>query len=169
MRNAVAQTPIGKKVTVKLIREEAQDDRGRNCGAAEIVRTAWRRGEQGWIGANGAPPDLDVRELNEELTARYGLKAAERGVVVVRVKPGSTAEEMGVREGDIILDVNRKAVGSLKSYEQAASGLAKGQAVLCSSNGRAKRSISRCGPNWKGKVEAQVEAESAKNQHFTQP
>jgi serine protease Do len=58
------------------------------------------------------------------------LKATERGVVVVRVKPGSTVEEMGVREGDIILEVNRKAVGSLKSYEQAASSLAKDQAVL---------------------------------------
>jgi serine protease Do len=58
------------------------------------------------------------------------LKATERGVVVVRVKPGSTAEEMGVREGDIILEVNRKAVSSLKSYERAASGLAKDQAVL---------------------------------------
>jgi serine protease Do len=39
-------------------------------------------------------------------------------------------EEMGVREGDIILEVNRKAVGSLKSYEQAASSLTKDQAVL---------------------------------------
>ena len=80
--------------------------------------------------STGVLSDLDVRELNEELTTRYGLKATERGVVVIRVKPGSTAEEMGVREGDIILEVNRKAVGSLKSYERAASGLAKDQAVL---------------------------------------
>jgi len=78
----------------------------------------------------GILSDLEVRELTEELTARYGLKASERGVIVVGVKSGSTAEEMGVREGDIILEVNRKAVGSLKSYEQAASGLAKDQAVL---------------------------------------
>jgi len=33
-------------------------------------------------------------------------------------------------EGDVILEVNRKPVSSLKSYEQAASGLAKDQAVL---------------------------------------
>jgi serine protease Do len=50
--------------------------------------------------------------------------------VVVGVKAGSTAEEIGVREGDIILEVNRKTVSSLRSYEQAASGLAKDQAVL---------------------------------------
>jgi serine protease Do len=58
------------------------------------------------------------------------LKATERGVVVVGVKSGSTAEEMGVREGDIILEVNRKSVNSLRSYEQAASSLPKDHAVL---------------------------------------
>jgi serine protease Do len=131
LRNAVAQTPIGKKVSVKLIREKkpktievAIVEQPKSLGQpnAEESRES--------AVPTGILSDLDVRELNEELTARYGLKAAERGVVVVRVKPGSTVEEMGVREGDIILEVNRKAVGSLKSYEQAASGLAKDQAVL---------------------------------------
>ncbi len=131
LRNAVAQTPIGKKVSVKLIRDKkpksievAIVEQPKSLGqpSAEESRES--------AVPTGLLSDLDVRELNEELIARYGLKATERGVVVVRVKSGSTAEEMGVREGDIILEVNRKAVGSLKSYEQAASGLAKGQAVL---------------------------------------
>jgi serine protease Do len=131
LRNAVAQTPIGKKVSVKLIRDKkpktlevaiAEQPKSLGQPSAEESRES--------AVPNGVLSDLDVRELNEELTARYGLKATERGVVVVRVKPGSTAEEMGVREGDIILEVNRKAVSSLKSYERAASGLAKDQAVL---------------------------------------
>ncbi|MCI0427665.1 MAG: DegQ family serine endoprotease [Nitrospiraceae bacterium] len=131
LRNAVAQTPIGKKVSVKLIR----DKRSKTVEVA-IVEQPKSLGQPGTeesresAAPTGLLSDLDVRELNEELTARYGLKSTERGVVVVRVKPGSTAEEMGVREGDLILEVNRKAVGSLKSYEQAASGLAKDQAVL---------------------------------------
>ena len=131
LRNAVAQTPIGKKVSVKLIRDKkpktievviVEQPKSLGQPSAEESRES--------AVPTGVLSDLDVRELNEELTARYGLKATERGVVVVKVKPGSTVEEMGVREGDIILEVNRKAVGSLKSYEQAASGLAKDQAVL---------------------------------------
>ena len=131
LRNAVAQTPIGKKVSVKLIRDKkpktlevsiAEQPKSLGQPSAEESRES--------AVPTGVLSDLDVRELNEELTARYGLKATERGVVVVRVKSGSTAEEMGVREGDIILEVNRKAVSSLKSYERAASGLAKDQAVL---------------------------------------
>lgn len=131
LRNAVAQTPIGKKVSVKLIRDKkpktievtiVEQPKSLGQPSAEENRES--------AVSSGVLSDLDVRELNEELTTRYGLKATERGVVVVSVKSGSTAEEMGVREGDVILEVNRKAVSSLKSYEQAASGLAKDQAVL---------------------------------------
>ena len=131
LRNAVAQTPIGKRVSVKLIR-----DKKPKTIEVTIVEQPKSLGQPGAEESResavptGILSDIDVHELNEELASRYGLKAADRGVVVIRVKSGSTAEEMGVREGDLILEVNRKAVGSLKSYEQAASGLAKDQAVL---------------------------------------
>ena len=36
----------------------------------------------------------------------------------------------GVREGDLVLEVNRKAVGTIKSYEHVAASLPKDQAVL---------------------------------------
>jgi serine protease Do len=131
LRNAVAQTPIGKKVSVKLIR----DKKAKTIEVA-IVEQPKSLGQPGAEESResavptGVLSDLDVREINEELAARYGLKGVERGVVVVKIKPGSNAEEMGVREGDIILEVNRKAVTSLKSYEQAASVLAKDHPVL---------------------------------------
>ncbi|HEY6263117.1 MAG TPA: DegQ family serine endoprotease [Nitrospiraceae bacterium] len=131
LRNAVAQTPIGKKVSVKLIRDKKP--KTIDVTIAEQPKTLGQPGapeSRESAVPTGVLSDLEVRELNEDLTARYGLKSTERGVVVVGVKSGSTAEEMGVREGDIILEVNRKAVNSLKSYEQAASGLAKDHAVL---------------------------------------
>ena len=68
--------------------------------------------------------------LNEELAGRYGLKSSERGAVIVRIKPGSTAEELGVREGDIVLEVNRQTVTSVKVFERIANKLPKDQAVL---------------------------------------
>jgi serine protease Do len=131
LRNAVAQTPIGKKVSVKLIRDKKS--KTLEVAIAEQPKSIGQPSpEESRESAvpTGVLSDLDVRGITEELAARYGLKATERGVVVVRIKPGSTAEEMGMHEGDIILEVNRKAVSSLKSYERAASGLAKDQAVL---------------------------------------
>jgi serine protease Do len=131
LRNAVAQTPIGKKVSIKVIR-----DKKPKTIDVTIVEQPKSLGQAGSedngdsTAPTGVLSDLDVRELNEELATRYGLKPNERGVVIVRVKPGSTADDMGVREGDIVLEVNRKPISSIKSYERAVSGLSKDQAVL---------------------------------------
>jgi serine protease Do len=46
------------------------------------------------------------------------------------VKPGSSAEELGVREGDMIMEINRQAVTSVKAYERMAGKLPKDQSVL---------------------------------------
>lgn len=131
LRNAVAQTPVGKKVAVKILRDKKP--KAIDVTIAEQPKSMAQSGEdESGEGAApaGALSELEVRELNEDLASRYGLKSSERGVVVVRVKPGSTAEELGVREGDIILEVNRQAVTSVKAYERIASKLPKDQSVL---------------------------------------
>ena len=131
LRNAVAQTSIGKKVPIRLIREKKP--KTLEVTIAEQPKSVAQAGieENGDITAPvGVLSDLEVRELTDELASRYGMKSSERGVVITRVKSGSTAEEMGVREGDIVMEVNRKAVTSLKTYERIVSGLVKDQAVL---------------------------------------
>jgi serine protease Do len=131
LRNAVAQTPIGKKVSLKIVRDKKP--KTLDVTIAEQPKSVAQAGSEdnGDVTApTGVLSDLEVRELTEELAGRYGLKSSERGVVITRVKPGSTAEEMGVREGDIVVEVNRKPVTSLKAYERIVSGLAKDQAVL---------------------------------------
>ena len=131
LRNAVAQTPLGKKVSIKLIRDKKH--KALEVTIVEQPKSMTQSGleeSEESIAPTGVLSDLEVHELTEELAARYGIKSSERGVVVTRVKPGSTAEEIGVREGDVVLEVNRKAVTSLKTYERLRSGLSKDQAVL---------------------------------------
>lgn len=131
LRNAVAQTPLGKKVSIKLIRDKKP--KVLEVTIVEQPKSLAQSGseENGEsVTPTGVLSDLEVHELTEELAGRYGIKSSERGVVVTRVKPGSTAEEIGVREGDMILEVNRKAVTSIKTYERLVSGLSKDQAVL---------------------------------------
>ncbi len=131
LRNAVAQTPVGKKVTIKFIRDKKP--KAVDLTIVEQPKSMSQNGDDD--GGDSATPmgvlsSLDVRELTEELASRYGLKSSDRGVVIVRVKSGSTAEELGVREGDIVLEVNRQAVTSVKVFERIASKLPKDQAVL---------------------------------------
>ncbi len=62
---------------------------------------------------------LIVRDITPELIQRYGLPKVPHGVLVVDVKPGSAADEAGLRAGDIIISVNRKPVHSAKEFWQA--------------------------------------------------
>ncbi len=131
LRNAVAQTPVGKKVVVKLIRDKKP--KTIDLTIVEQPKSMSQNGDEDGGDAatsTGILSSLEVRDLTEELAGRYGLKSSERGVVIVRVKPGSTAEELGVREGDIVLEVNRQAVTSVKTFERIAGKLPKDQAVL---------------------------------------
>jgi serine protease Do len=131
LRNHVAQTSVGKKAVVKFIREKTS--RTVEVTIAEQPKTvAQAGGEEGGesVRPSGLLSDLDVRELNAELASRLGLAAGERGIAIVRVRPGSVAEEAGLKEGDLILEVNRKPVPNLKAYEKAASKVGKSEAVL---------------------------------------
>ena len=40
-------------------------------------------------------------------------------MIVTGVDDGSLAEEMGLQEGDVILEVNRKKIESMKDYDRA--------------------------------------------------
>ncbi|MSR24517.1 MAG: DegQ family serine endoprotease [Nitrospiraceae bacterium] len=131
LRNVVAQTLVGKKAVVKFMR----DKKVRTAEVA-IVEQPKNVAQAGNEEAGEAAPlsgrlsDLDVRELTPELAARFGLGANERGVVIAKVRQGSAAEESGLKEGDLMLEVNRQPTPTLKAYERAASKLGAGQAVL---------------------------------------
>ncbi len=131
LRNAVAQTPVGKKVAIEIMRNKKP--KTIELAIAEQPKSMTQAGgknEGESATPSGVLSSLEVRELNEQLARRYGIKSGERGVIVVRVKPGSAAEEHGVREGDMVLEINRQAVTSVTSYEQIAGKLPKDQSVL---------------------------------------
>jgi S1-C subfamily serine protease len=60
-----------------------------------------------------------VQELTPQLAARYRISGIKQGVVVLSVEDGSIADEIGLQEGDVILEINRKKIENLKDYEKA--------------------------------------------------
>ncbi|HJU05000.1 MAG TPA: DegQ family serine endoprotease [Nitrospiraceae bacterium] len=132
LRNAVAKTGVGRRATIKFIRDKRT--KTVEVTVVEQPKTVAQNGGNEETEESGSPAsllsDLDVRDLNHDLARRLGLSGNERGVVIVRVRSGSVAEEAGLKEGDLILEVNRRSVANLKAYEQAASKLGKDQAVL---------------------------------------
>ncbi|MEW6657591.1 MAG: DegQ family serine endoprotease [Thermodesulfobacteriota bacterium] len=56
---------------------------------------------------------LKLRDVTPQIAQRFHLQE-EKGVVVAGIEPGSRADAAGIQRGDLILEVNRQAVGSVK-------------------------------------------------------
>ncbi len=131
LKNVVAQTEIGRKATVKLVRDRRV--RTVQVTIAEQPKSVAQAGQEESgeaIRPAGLLSDLEVRELERGLTSRLGLAAGQRGVLIASVRPGSVAEETGLRPGDVILEVNRKPVDNLTAYEREAAAVRKDPSVL---------------------------------------
>jgi len=78
----------------------------------EKLETAKEKEEQEQLGAK-------VQELTPQLAARYRIDGIKKGVVVIGVEQGSVADDMGLQEGDLILEINRKKIENLKNFDAA--------------------------------------------------
>ncbi|HEX9788133.1 MAG TPA: DegQ family serine endoprotease [Candidatus Binatia bacterium] len=118
----VARTAVDKKVRMKVLRDKKETYLNVAVGELkdeEVVATAPEKGELG----------LTVQRLTPQMAESLGLERAE-GVVVTAVESASAADEAGIRRGDIIVEVDRKAVRSLDDYKKAVAGARKGRGVL---------------------------------------
>ena len=73
---------------------------------------------------------LNVIELTREISRQLGLPRDEKGVVVVRVDPGSSVEDAGLRKGDVIQEIDRKKIAGLDDYTRIAANIHSGDTVL---------------------------------------
>ncbi len=105
----VAATPVGKSVTVKLLRDGKEVERAVKVGEMEEENVAAAK--------SPAHPSLGVtvQNLTPQIARGLGLKKSS-GVVVTAVEPGSPAAEAGIRTGDVIQSVNRKPVKDVEEF-----------------------------------------------------
>ena len=127
LQRQVTKTPVGTKVTIRVIRDGHENDLtvtiGEQPDSTGIAKA--ETGETDYAFAGVAVQDLD-RETAKEL----GVKGKAQGVVVTAVEPDSGAEKAGVMRGDVIREINRQPVKSVKDFEKVSSGLKKGENVL---------------------------------------
>ena len=112
----VARTPVDKKVRMKVLRDKKEIALSVAVGELkeeEVVAAVPEKGELG----------LTVQRLTPQMAEGLGLEKSE-GVVVTSVEAGSAADEAGIRRGDIILEVDRKAVRNVDEYKKAVAGIA---------------------------------------------
>jgi serine protease Do len=118
----VARTPVEKRARMKVLRDKREVTLTVTVGELkdeEVVASAPEKGELG----------LTVQRLTPQMAESLGLDKTE-GVVVTAVEPGSAADEAGIRRGDVILEIDRKAIRNLDEYKKSVGAIRKGRGVL---------------------------------------
>ncbi|MEW6543672.1 MAG: Do family serine endopeptidase [Nitrospirota bacterium] len=72
---------------------------------------------------------LDVQDLTAELAEKFKLKDT-KGVLITKVDRGSIAEAEGLREGDLIKEVNRIEVATVNEFTEQVKRVKRGETVL---------------------------------------
>jgi serine protease Do len=87
-----------------------------------------RPGDRGARPATRVPPlGLSVRHLDEELGRRFDIPERISGVVVSRVEPMSAAADAGIERGSVLMEINRRRIGSVAEFERVVQGSRPGQ------------------------------------------
>jgi serine protease Do len=92
-------------------------------------------GGRGSVGPEGALQGLSVDELTPDIARQLGLPPRTAGVVVSDVQPESAAEQAGLREGDVIQEVNRTPVRNVAEFERAVRQTGKQSVLLLVNRG----------------------------------
>ena len=110
----VAGTPPGTKTTVKVLREGKEK-------TFPITVTELKEEQFGKEAAEQPKEENSIGVVVEDLDARMaqhlGLKET-KGVVVVEVMPGSAGSDAGLRRGDVIIEINGKAIPDTKTFQK---------------------------------------------------
>ncbi len=127
LQRLVTKTTVGAKVSMKVLRDGHEKELtvkiGEQPGETKIAKADSNDGEYAFAG-------VAVADLDRETAKELGIKGKAQGVVVTSVEPDSGADKAGLMPGDVIREINRQPVKSVKEFEKLSSSVKKGDNVL---------------------------------------
>lgn len=109
----IQKKKVGQKVKLNIIRDGKPINIEITTSAMpEKPEAREEKEEEEKLGAR-------VQELTPQLAARYGISGIKYGVVIISIEGGSLADEIGLQEGDVILEINRRKIKSIKDFDKA--------------------------------------------------
>jgi serine protease Do len=135
LRNKVAGTSPGTEIKLSVIRngepmeltaklDEFKVDNSKTPGSNQ-------NDEDGGTGPQnqGGKLGLGLQPVTPQIAKQLGLDSDSEGMVVTEVDPNGPAAEAGIDRGDVILEINKKAVNSIADVKSALEG-AKDRPIL---------------------------------------
>jgi serine protease Do len=132
LRLRISQTAPGTSVKMDVYRNGQKQTLTATLGEfPEKAQTA----ENAQPGETPALEGVQVENLSSDIAQQLNLPPGTRGVVITRVDPDSTAAETGLQRGDVIQEVNRKAVNNVEQFRAAVRSASNGPLLLLLNRG----------------------------------
>lgn len=119
----------GVKTDVEVIREGRKLKLPMVVGKRpqeEELASRGRREEAAPSGKANAKLGVELVDLSPQLRSKFQIDSSVKGVLVTSVTPGGMGEQMGLVPGDLITEINKKAVTTQKEVSSALAANSKG-------------------------------------------
>ena len=123
LRFKIADIEPGTKVDIKAIRD------GKEKSFTVKITEKEPEEEIEPETPSGKDIGISVTAMTPRLAQRYGYRTRE-GLLITKVQQYGEAERKGLKAGDIILEVNRKEVASVKDFEDIVKKTESGDAII---------------------------------------
>jgi len=129
LRTIAGKAP-GEKVGVTVFRQGKTEKFSVELGTRDTQRLAERPGQPG-PQQEGAVESigLSLKPVNEQEAQALGLERVQ-GLLVTQVAPGSPAAEVGLRQGDVVLQANQQDVNSVSEFTAILESEGRDKGVL---------------------------------------
>jgi serine protease Do len=124
----VSQTAPGTTINLGILRSGKPETLKVKVGEYQ-AKSGQAENEEGGEKPHGRL-GLTIAPLDEEDRAQLKLPAGSKGVAVESVRGGSPAEDAGLAEGDVILEINRHTVNSPEEFAREVKAAAQAKNVL---------------------------------------
>lgn len=121
LRRLIRETPVGRKVAIKILRDgatrtlDAQLEASGNSFSFNMPEIRVPRMEEipPSYGPNRVTLGISGDDLTPQLAQYFGVKQG-KGVLVTEIIKSGAAEQAGLKAGDVIVQINGKSVGSVE-------------------------------------------------------
>ena len=121
LRNLVASLAPGSTAEVTALRNGR--DQNFNVALAELPDRQAPADSEESSGNGGSGGNerygLSVQPLTPEAASHFGLDADDQGLLVAKIDPAGSAANAGIRQGDLIQEVNRQPVKTVSEFNAA--------------------------------------------------
>jgi len=129
---AISMMQPDSNVSLRILRNGTQKDVAVQLGELP-TNTAALKPESN--GEKSALAGVSVQNLDAETAQDLKLPSNSQGVVVTNVSPASEAANAGLRPGDVIQEVNHKAVKNTADFERAVGASKESTLLLINRSG----------------------------------